>query len=97
MRLFSVGDAVFVKNFSGSPKWIPGRVIANRGPLSLVIQLDNGSKVTRHVDHVRVREQEGDNAGEEEEADGDILPPPESAEPDPEVPADRQELPHKHQ
>eukprot|EP00731_Ephydatia_muelleri_P032474 Em0024g18a len=92
-RLFSVGDAVFVKNFSGSPKWIPGRVIANRGPLSLVIQLDNGSKVNRHVDHVRVREQEGDNAGEEEEADGDILPPPESAEPDPEVPADRQELP----
>ena len=39
VRLFSVGDAVFVKNFSGSPKWIPGRVIANRGPLSLVIQL----------------------------------------------------------
>ena len=93
VRLFSVGDAVFMKNFSGSPKWIPGRVIANRGPLSLVIQLDNGSKVNRHVDHVRVREQEGDNAGEEEEADGDILPPPESAEPDPEVPADRQELP----
>ena len=93
VRLFSVGDAVFVKNFSGSPKWIPGRVIANRGPLSLVIQLDNGSKVNRHVDHVRVREQEGDNAGEGEEADGDILPPPESAEPDPEVPADRQELP----
>ena len=55
--------------------------------------IDNGSKVNRHVDHVRVREQEGDNAGEEEEADGDILPPPESAEPDPEVPADRQELP----
>ena len=53
VHLFSVGDAVFMKNFSGPPRWIPGRVIANRGPLSLVVQLDNGSKVNRHVDHVR--------------------------------------------
>ena len=29
-----------VKSFNGSPKWLPGRVIANRGPLSLVIQLE---------------------------------------------------------
>ena len=92
VRLFKVGDAVFVKNFNGSPKWIPGQVIANRGPLSLVIQLDNGTKVNRHVDHVRVREHDHkaglDKEEEEEEADCDILPPPESSEQVPEVPGE---------
>ena len=92
MCLFKVGDAVFVKNFNGSPKWIPGQVIANRGPLSLVIQQDNGTKVNRHVDHVRVWEHDH-KAGldKEEEADCDILPPPESSEQVPEVPGDGHE------
>ena len=60
VRSFRVGDAVFVENFNGSPKWIAGRVIANRGPLSLTIQLNNGTKVNRHVDHVRLRGMEGE-------------------------------------
>ena len=29
VHLFKVGDAVFVKNVNGSPKWIPGQVIGS--------------------------------------------------------------------
>ena len=47
VRSFGVGDAVFVLNFNGSPKWIAGRVIANRGPLSLTIQLDRSEQTCR--------------------------------------------------
>ena len=60
-----------------------------------MIQLDNGTKVNRHVDHVRVREHDQkaglDKEEEEEEDDCDILPPPESSEQVPEVPGDWQE------
>ncbi|KAL5479309.1 hypothetical protein EMCRGX_G022812 [Ephydatia muelleri] len=56
------------KRIKNARKWIMteelkfahlGKGIANRGPLSLTIQFENGAKVNRLVDHVRLHEIEG--------------------------------------
>lgn len=52
-RDFVKDDYVYVKNFSTGPKWLPGRIVNVTGPLSYVIELDNGRFTRRHVDHIR--------------------------------------------
>ena len=52
-RDFVKDDYVYVKNFSTGPKWLPGKIVNVTGPLSYVIELDNGRLVRRHVDHIR--------------------------------------------
>eukprot|EP00731_Ephydatia_muelleri_P025722 Em0017g805a len=78
------------KRIKNARKWIMteelkfahlGKGIANRGPLSLTIQFENGAKVNRLVDH------------SDEDADDDLLPPPVALEQDQNAPADQQELP----
>ena len=55
-RTFTVGEVVFAKNFTGrSPKWLPGSVEEVTGPLSYVIQLQDGTTRRRHVDNIRSR------------------------------------------
>ena len=58
VRSFGVGDAVFVKNFNGSPTGLQEGNSKQRS-LSLTIQFKNGAKVNRLVDHVRLHEIEG--------------------------------------
>ena len=49
-RTFTVGEVVFAKNFTGrSPKWLPGSVAEVTGPLSYVIQLQDGTTRRRRV------------------------------------------------
>ena len=56
LRTFSVGDKVFVQNFSGTlPKWLSGTIGEVTGPLSYVVTLSDGRTVRRHVDAVRGR------------------------------------------
>ena len=56
-RKFTVNDEVFVENFtSRSPRWIPGTVVKVNGPLSYEVELENRTRVRRHVDHVRKRD-----------------------------------------
>jgi len=55
LREFVVGNAVYVKNFSGTPAWVPGVIEKSRGPLSYLVKLLNGKLVRRHVDHVKSR------------------------------------------
>lgn len=53
----SKDDEVYVENFTKkNPRWIPGTIIKITGPLSYEIQLQDRTKVKRHVDHVRKRE-----------------------------------------
>ena len=54
-RQFTKEDLVHVKNFSNNsgPKWLPSKVDKVTGPLSYVIELTNGNKICRHVDHVK--------------------------------------------
>ncbi|KAL5515075.1 hypothetical protein EMCRGX_G000193 [Ephydatia muelleri] len=54
-RSFQVGEEVYVLNHRGMPKWIPGKVTAVRGPLTLVVTLDDGTEGRYHVDHVKER------------------------------------------
>ena len=61
-------EKVYVKDFP-SKKWVPGKVIEIRGPLSYLIQLSDGRVRRRHVDAVRSRSVavslEMDNSGVE--------------------------------
>ena len=54
-RKFQNGDLVYARNFHGSPTWVPGVVTAMSGPVSMVIQLEDGQAVRRRTDHVKAR------------------------------------------
>ena len=51
-RTFNVGDAVYARNFARGSKWLPGQIVAKRGPLSFTIKLNDGRMWNRHIDHV---------------------------------------------
>ena len=55
-RILDEGQAVYVKDFRYKETWMPGTVVDKTGPVSARIQLDDGSVIRRHQDHVRVRE-----------------------------------------
>ena len=56
IHTFTVGEVVFAKNFTGkSPKWLPGSMAEVTGPLSYIIQLQDGTTRRRHVDNIRNR------------------------------------------
>ena len=61
-RQFTEEDLVYAENFSynSGPKWLPSKVDKVTGSLSYVIELTNGNKVRRHVDHVKARENNDD-------------------------------------
>jgi len=52
-RSYSVGDAVWVHNFSQGPTWLSGEVVQHNGQCSLSIKLADGCCVLCHLDHVR--------------------------------------------
>lgn len=59
MREVQVGEAVYARNFGRGPKWSPGVVVDIKGPASVWVELLDGCKVRRHIDHVRSRTAEG--------------------------------------
>lgn len=54
-RKFETGDKVYVKNFAQGKRWLPGTVRKTEGTVILEIQLNSGSVLRRHKDHVRLR------------------------------------------
>ena len=52
-RRFDVRDKVQVKNFSSGPTWLYGKVVEIIAESMYVIELDDGRRVRRHVDHMR--------------------------------------------
>lgn len=53
-RHFSVGDEVWVRDFtSRPPTWVPGTVFHNPGTLTYLIDVGADIKWRRHVDHIR--------------------------------------------
>ena len=54
-RKFELGDLVYVLNFRGEEKWIPGEIVQLNGSVSFCVQLQNGKTVRRHQDHLRLR------------------------------------------
>ena len=41
------------RNFHSSAKWVPGTVIAQRGPVSYLVEVQGRRMWRRHVDHLR--------------------------------------------
>ena len=55
-REFLPGDNVWTRDFrNNETKWISGVVLQSVGPLSYMIQLDDGTLWKRHIDHIRSR------------------------------------------
>ena len=52
---FVCGDPVYVYNFIGTPKWLPGVIEEKSGPVSYSVQLEDGRTWHRHADHIRQR------------------------------------------
>ena len=54
-RSFFCGDAVWSMNFAGAPKWLPGVLETQTGPVSFTVRLSDGRLWKRHIDHLRQR------------------------------------------
>ena len=54
LRKFQVGTHVWMRNYVGKPKWIPGVVKTKTGPVSYKI-CARGSIHRRHIDQLRMR------------------------------------------
>ena len=52
---FKINNHVYVRNFSATQKWIPGRVIKVMGRLSYQVETETGNICWCHVDHMRYR------------------------------------------
>lgn len=55
-RVFNLGDTVYVKNFAGGQRWLPGKIIRVTGPVSFHVQLEDGRNRRCHQDQLRLRE-----------------------------------------
>ena len=55
LREFQVGNCVWMRNYLGKPRWLPGVVTARTGPVSYRIQC-RGQEHRRHVDQLKRRE-----------------------------------------
>ena len=42
VRVFAVGDMVFVKNFSAGRRWLMSVIVQKTGPVSFVVELADG-------------------------------------------------------
>ncbi|XP_061105010.1 uncharacterized protein K02A2.6-like [Conger conger] len=55
-RQLEPDDHVYVRNFNNnSVKWLPGVIRKQSGPVSFVVELQDGLVFRRHQDHVRLR------------------------------------------
>jgi len=55
MRQVEIVDSVNVSNYSGWPKWIPGTINEEAGPLSARIKFKVGTVVQGHHDQLAAR------------------------------------------
>ena len=51
--MFYAGDAVWVINFAGTPKWVSGVLEDKLGPVTFTVRLPDGRIWRRHMDHIR--------------------------------------------
>ena len=51
-RDFCVGQRVYARNYRPGSKWVPGTLVARRGPLAYTVQVHDGLRWHRHVDQL---------------------------------------------
>ena len=49
-----MNDSVYVRNFGGGEKWIPGEIVKSTGPVSYKVKTNDGLLVRRHADQIKV-------------------------------------------
>ena len=50
---------MYVKNYGQyGQRWLEGRVVTQRGPVSALVELTDGLRIRRHFDQMRKRQQE---------------------------------------
>jgi hypothetical protein len=54
-RSFSIGDTVYARNYNGNGKWIPGTIVEVAGPVSVKVELENGTTIRKHHDQILAR------------------------------------------
>ena len=52
-REFMIGQRVMARNLRPGPKWIPGTIVGQNGPLSYVVQVKGGQVWKRHIEQLR--------------------------------------------
>ena len=52
---FSVGEKVFVRNFTSGPRWIPATVSGQEGNVNYRCSTGDGIEVRRHYDQMKPR------------------------------------------
>ena len=53
VRDLCLHDNVFVRNYASGPKWVPGTIVEQTGPISFKVQTDNQGVIKRHQDQLR--------------------------------------------
>ena len=54
-RSFCVGDTAYAQNYNGNGKCIPGTIVELTGPVSVKVELENGTRIRRHHDQILAR------------------------------------------
>ena len=49
---------MFAKIFGQGKKWLPGKIVSQKGPMTFEIELEDGRSCQYHHDHVRKRSEE---------------------------------------
>ena len=52
-RTVRVGDRVLVRDFRSSDKWIPAVVVEELGPVTFIVETDEGQRWKRHLDQIK--------------------------------------------
>ena len=56
-REFGEGEKVYVKNFGTGQKWLEGKIAECTGPVSFLVEMEDGKLVRRHQDQLRHRKE----------------------------------------
>ena len=92
-RSFQEGERVYTKNFRGSgPKWLPGTIVKVTGPVSVIVELTDGSRVRKHFDQIKKRESDLVESSDKEQSFELELPEVEEVE----IPEPPTETPDSH-
>ncbi len=73
-RIFQVGDSVYVRDLPSGKNWLKGTISTQRGPISFVIELEDGRLVRRHIDHVRQRTARIEEDADTRDTDSEVDP-----------------------
>ena len=82
LRQLSTGETVWMRNYRGTDKWIPGVVMSKFGPLSYKIRA-NGQTHRRHIDQLKKRSKNDVDSDSDDFVDfpskpSPVIPVPES-------------------